>query len=227
MELLGDFTLFKQGAEAKLYKGNYLGRPAVIKERFVKEYRHPELDKILTRERIKAECRAIVKCKSAGVLTPTIYLVDMPKHLIIMEYFENCFMAKDFISKADETSIQKLSRCIGSQLAKMHSSGIVHGDLTTSNILLTNAHCSDPYSFTDETKIAFIDFGLAQLEATAEDKGVDLYVLERALISTHAVAERIFLDILREYKKQYGNCKEVIQKYEEIRARGRKRTMVG
>lgn len=221
------FELIKQGAEAKLHKGTYLGKSAIIKERFVKAYRHPDLDKNLTKERIKAECKAIVKCKAAGVITPTIYYADLTKRIIIMEYFENNIMAKDFIAKSESDSTEKLSQRIGQELAKMHSADIIHGDLTTSNILLINKKNSQLENF-DELEIAFIDFGLSHIDSSAEDKGVDLYVLERALLSTHSNAESIFPVILSAYKKQYGKkCKEIITKYEEVRARGRKRTMVG
>jgi TP53 regulating kinase-like protein len=61
-----DFKLIKQGAEGKLYKGNYLGRPAIVKERFKKRYRHVDLDNHLTKERMKSEARALLKCKLAG-----------------------------------------------------------------------------------------------------------------------------------------------------------------
>lgn len=221
-----DLSLIKQGAEAKLYTGTYLGKNVIIKERFLKKYRHPDLDRTLTKERIKGECRAIVKCKALGVRTPTIYLADINKRLIIMEYFKHSMTVKEFIFTAKLDMVEKLSEQIGKQLAKMHAGNIVHGDLTTSNMLLINtAGCSSSHQITD-LKLVFIDFGLAHTESSAEDKGVDLYVLERALLSTHEIAKQIFPIILQSYKKQY-NCKEVLIKYKEIRARGRKRTMVG
>lgn len=65
-QLQNNFTIIKQGAEGRLYKGIYLGRPVIVKERFQKKYRHPELDTLLTTERMKAEARAIVRCKIAG-----------------------------------------------------------------------------------------------------------------------------------------------------------------
>ena len=43
-----DWVLLKQGAEARVYTCQYRGKPAVVKERFVKTYRLPELDKKLT-----------------------------------------------------------------------------------------------------------------------------------------------------------------------------------
>jgi len=66
---MSEFTeekLWKQGAEAKLYRGSFLGKPVVIKERFSKKYRHPDLDTRLTKERMRAECRGIMRCKMIG-----------------------------------------------------------------------------------------------------------------------------------------------------------------
>lgn len=69
-----NFKLIKQGAEAKLYKGIYLGRPTIVKERFKKSYRHVDLDNRLTKERMKSEARAILKCKAAG----NYFLLNFP-----------------------------------------------------------------------------------------------------------------------------------------------------
>lgn len=78
------FEVVKQGAEARLYKGTYLGRPALIKERFVKRYRHPDLDTLLTKERTKGESRAIVRAKAAGnaVMIETLkpYIFQCPEN---------------------------------------------------------------------------------------------------------------------------------------------------
>lgn len=60
------FEVIAQGAEARLYKGVYLKRPAMVKERFVKKYRQPDLDTHLTKDRIRAEARALLRAKSAG-----------------------------------------------------------------------------------------------------------------------------------------------------------------
>lgn len=57
--------------------------------------------------------------------------------------------------------------------------------------------------------------------------GVDLYVLERALLSTHPNTEYLFTAILDSYQRHYDKSEDVIEKLEEIRLRGRKRTMVG
>lgn len=221
------FELIKQGAEAKLYKGTYLGKSTIVKERFIKKYRQPQLDNFLTKERIRAECRAIVRCKTAGVLTPAIYLADLHRRMIFMEYFDHSITLKEFIQKADKRQLTDIAAVIGVELAKMHCNGVIHGDPTSSNMLLVNVKDEDKFDEIGDLRVAFIDFGLAHIEVTAEDKGVDLYVLERALLSTHMVAEELFSYILDAYEAHHKSCKEAVSKYEEVKARGRKRTMVG
>ena len=59
-------VLIKQGAEAKLYSGYFHGKPCIVKERFVKTYRHPQLDQEISKERLKNEVRSLVRCRFAG-----------------------------------------------------------------------------------------------------------------------------------------------------------------
>lgn len=108
--------LFSQGAEARLYRCCYLGREAVLKERFSKKYRHTELDRRLTKDRIKNEFRSILKCKQVGdhvsftfsfnfllfqigIDVPTVYFLNSETNSIIFEYVEGV-TAKDFIERA-------------------------------------------------------------------------------------------------------------------------------
>lgn len=147
-----------------------------------------------------------------------------------MEYLEHSITVKEFILNLERDSSDKdynnkisaLAVLIGEAIAKLHKSNIVHGDLTTSNLLLINVTESNL------GELVMIDFGLSSSDASAEDKGVDLYVLQRALSSTHADTDVLFDNILKAYSKVYGkNSKDIISKYEEVAARGRKRTMVG
>jgi len=221
---LTSWHLFKQGAEAKLYTGTFLGQDVVAKERFSKKYRHPALDSLLTKDRHKAEVRALLKCKQIGVCVPTMYLCDNITTTIIMQNMANSITARDFINNMleqnNKAELSKLAMLIGETVAKMHSNGLIHGDITTSNILVISSDTS--------INLAMIDFGLSFQEGVAEDKGVDLYVLERAFLSTHPNTEEIFEEILDAYKKKAGKqAGEVLKKFEEIRLRGRKRTMVG
>ncbi|XP_052817151.1 EKC/KEOPS complex subunit TP53RK-like [Mya arenaria] len=217
----------KQGAEAKVYRENFYGRPCISKQRFSKAYRHQILDKSLTLQRLKSEIRAMNKCRNLGITVPVLYFVDPQTSTFYMEEITNSQTVRDYIvdlQKNDpELAIKKLTPLagkLGSILGKMHSGKIIHGDLTTSNMLLRG----DP----ENLDIVMIDFGLSFAEGLPEDKGVDLYVFERALLSTHPNTEDLFTEVMEAYKK--ANVKEandVISKLDEVRMRGRKRTMVG
>ncbi|CAG9792876.1 unnamed protein product [Diatraea saccharalis] len=241
-----EYKILKQGAEAKLYMCNYLGKPTLIKERFKKNYRHSDLDTSITKERIKNEARSIVRCKTAGVKTPCLYLVDFERRRIYMQHFEESITVKDFIinvvsknqinSSGETDSIKVLdvvAKMIGEAVRKMHENNIIHGDLTSSNMLLvpkspTGAIDDSKWLDIDNLELVMIDFGLSFIDSSTEDKGVDLYVLERALISTHNDFPDLFSKILESYRNfSKNNVKEVLCKFEEVRARGRKRTMVG
>lgn len=63
---LREAELIKQGAEARVYRTRFLGRSAVVKERFPKRYRHHVLDEKLTRRRTAQEVRSILRCRKAG-----------------------------------------------------------------------------------------------------------------------------------------------------------------
>ncbi|XP_034103079.1 EKC/KEOPS complex subunit TP53RK [Drosophila albomicans] len=224
--------IIKQGAEGRLYLGDFKGESCLIKERFVKKYRHPELDTQITRQRMKAEVKASSRCLAAGILAPRILHSDLNTHKLYMEYFGNAQTAKKFIqdtvaAESDEEKVKEklLELCIriGAIIGQMHANNIIHGDLTTSNILINpNPAAKNEYD------VILIDFGLSHYNQGAEDKGVDLYVLERALLSTHSEQKYIFEYILAEYRRNCGKDEEVvIAKFDEVRARGRKRTMIG
>ena len=221
------FTLVKQGAEAKLHVGSFLGQKAIAKERFPKKYRHPSLDQQLTKKRLKAELKLLIRCKKLGIRTPTIFFADADKSLFIMEYLSEAVTSRDLINavraseaEADCNRLTDVLKKMGETVAKLHNDGVIHGDLTTSNILVDAGR---------EDELVMIDFGLGFSEGTAEDKGVDLYVLERAFHSTHPNMEADFAVLLDGYRSTLnkGDKKVVVAKYEEIRMRGRKRTMVG
>lgn len=90
---------------------------------------------------------------------------------------------------------------------------MIHGDLTTSNLILTAPH--------DELNVYFIDFGLGYVSHSAEDKSVDLYVLERAFLSTHPNTEKLFTHLLDCYFKACKkDVKEILSTFHEVRLRG-------
>lgn len=83
-------------------------------------------------------------------------------------------------------NISAITTAIGKGIGLMHDCDVVHGDLTTSNIMVRRINESDQYN-----SVVFVDFGLGAMKATPEDKAVDLYVLERAFISTHPNSESL------------------------------------
>jgi len=126
-------------------------------------------------------------------------------------------------------SQETLMELIGVEIAKMHQADIIHGDLTTSNMMLRH-----PLSFKSPpgapipTALVLVDFGLAYQSSLVEDKAVDLYVLERAFSSTHPDSEPLFASVLKSYEKQMGkDWVPIARRLADVRLRGRKRSMVG
>lgn len=224
--------LFKQGAEAKLYKSTLFGKDVIIKERFKKSYRQPELDEKLTHKRTLQEARAMLRCRKAGIKTPLLYFVNYLNHHIYMENIVNSRTLREeiddlLVQKSSDTALEQLrdiAMSIGQIISKMHSVDIIHGDLTTSNILVSKENTNSKNTYT------LIDFGLSSVSQFSEDMGVDLYVLERAFLSTHPNTEWLFEVLLNAYSESTIDKKkneDVIAKLEEIRLRGRKRVMIG
>lgn len=130
--------------------------------------------------------------------------------------------------------VRGLMEKIGRAVGRLHEVGVVHGDLTTSNLMLRptgkkaiGAEPTDAAADHGEAEIVLIDFGLAAQSIQEEDKGVDLYVLERAFGSTHPEAEGDFKEVLKAYGESYKGAKTVLKRLEEVRMRGRKRSMLG
>eukprot|EP00041_Stephanoeca_diplocostata_P004022 m.40280 g.40280 ORF g.40280 m.40280 type:complete len:230 (+) comp14797_c0_seq1:80-769(+) len=219
--------VLQQGAEAKVYVGVYQGRRAIVKERFRKKYRHPELDRKLTKQRLLSEARNLARSRDVGVRTPEVYHTDPKEGKIYMEYLDGAITVKQHLLThgVDTATHQKLLTSIGEALAKLHTRDLIHGDLTTSNMML------HPGTGADTTpQLVMIDFGLSHVSTSAEDKAVDLYVLQRALESTHPNSEALLeaiLDVYRGCDGDKGKLAAVLSKLEEVRARGRKRSMLG
>lgn len=227
LEFLGKAELLKQGAEARVYRAHFLGKPTIVKQRFPKRYRHPTLDEKLTHRRTTQEVRSILRCRKAGISTPVVYFVDYASHCIFLEEILDSSTVRDHIAstrKSDscqQAELERLAERMGQILAKMHDEDVIHGDLTTSNMLLRRSGEQAEYN------LVLIDFGLSYISALPEDKGVDLYVLEKAFLSTHPNTEEVFEKLLKSYASSSKKSLAVIKKLDEVRLRGRKRSMVG
>lgn len=204
--------LVKRGAEASIYLGVWYGRKVIFKKRLPKKYRLQELDRAIQIQRTKHEPQMIHKAKEAGVPTPIVFMVDLEEATIIMEYIEGKRI-KDILNDLPSKERVKICRHIGRLIGKLHKSGIVHGDLTTSNMILT-----------PEGKIVLVDFGLSEQSTDLEYRGVDLHLVKRALASTHYnYVDECFNAIVEGYEEEMGPdlTKDVLDRVSEIEKRGR------
>lgn len=204
--------LIKKGAEASIYLQEWQGLKVVMKHRLPKGYRLPQIDERIRSYRTIHESQLLHHAKGAGVPTPLIYLVDLANSNIIMEFIEG----KQVKQILDDLSLKErhhLSNHIGKLIGRLHNHNLIHGDLTTSNMILNQ-----------ETNIVFVDFGLGEISVELESKGVDLHLMKRAFQSTHfRFAEECFKSVLEGYNKIVGTegSRKVIDKISEIERRGR------
>ena len=204
--------LLKKGAEASLYLADWHGRKVVIKARLPKQYRPEELDAKIRSYRTAHEPQLMHEAKKAGVSTPAIFLVDMKNASITMEFVEGK-QIKQVLGSVSKKEKQELCTRIGELIGKMHKHGMIHGDLTTSNMILSA-----------EGKIFLVDFGLGEKNTELEARGVDLHLMKRALQSTHyQFAGECFEHVMRGYCAAVGaeDTKNVLEKIREIERRGR------
>ncbi|KFY08894.1 hypothetical protein V492_05834 [Pseudogymnoascus sp. VKM F-4246] len=137
---------------------------------------------------------------------------------------------KKLDDKEGQEKVLRLMTMVGTAVGTMHSIGVVHGDLTTSNLMLRPTAKGEPNGSVEddlEGEIVLIDFGLASQTTQDEDRAVDLYVLERAFGSTHPGTEELFGEVLRAYGESFKGAKGTLKKLEDVRMRGRKRSMLG
>jgi len=205
-------VLIKKGAEANLYLEEWHGRRVIMKRRLPKAYRLSELDRVIRTQRTLHEPQLMHGAKEAGVPTPTIFMVDVVDANIVMEYVEGR-QVKQVLNGLSSSERLRLCRHIGVLIGRLHSAGIIHGDLTTSNMILTSVG-----------KVFFVDFGLGEFSAELEIRGVDLHLMRRALQSTHfRFARGCFEAVAEGYAEAVGkeNAGSVLGKVREIERRGR------
>lgn len=193
-------TIF-QGAEAIIIKKGTV----IVKRRVKKGYRHPLLDEKLRKQRTRQEARIVEKV--AGVIpTAKLQSVDEQKYELTLSYLG----AKNLAATFDKVSNKKaLCTAIGRAIAHMHDIGIVHGDLTTSNIMIK------------DKKPHIIDFGLGFHSTRSEDRAVDLHVLKEALEARHPThAGAAFASVLHGYGASKDAAK-TLKQLKKVEQRGR------
>jgi len=204
-------NILYRGAEAEIITSKYLDVDVVEKRRVKKKYRIKEIDDRLISYRTKEEAKLISEARKHGVSTPIIYDVDLEKGIIRMQYLKGK-RVKDILDSLSEEERKKLCKKIGVSIARLHKNDIIHGDITTSNMILL------------DDRVYFIDFGLGEKIGEIEAKGVDLHVLMEAIDSTHSKYSNCFDYVLEGYKEiMKDDAKFVIKKIDEIVKRGRYR----
>lgn len=194
-----------QGAEAVIYHD----KERIIKERLSKGYRYPHLDESLRKFRTRREAKILGRLGELNFPAPHMQEFSDKRMSIVMDFIPGEKL-KDVLLRGDE--FQQFAWEIGEKIGKLHLADIVHGDLTTSNMI----------QHEKTGKIYFLDFGLSQFSDKVEDKAVDLFLLERALASTHdQISKEMFAEILNKYKAAYPKAAEVLERLEVVRGRGR------
>lgn len=249
-----ELSLLSQGAEALVFASkqhpyapgdvqiNNLENDTeyIVKYRPRKPYRHEQLDLQITKSRTAGEARLLYKLMTLNIRAPRLIALDASNGIIWMECVGYRLANGDFSNVKNwlwmvegggdgdagappHARTKAVMESVGKAVAEVHRHGIIHGDLTTSNVVLTAE---------DQATVALIDFGLSQHSALPEDQAVDLYVLERALLSTHpehAVQYNQWL--LDGYRAGYAhNTKAVVEierRLGQVRMRGRKRSLLG
>ena len=204
--------LVRKGAEANLYLEEWYGIKVIKKVRIPKSYRLRQIDYEIRRSRTVHEAQIMSDAKRAGVPTPIIYLIDVKRTSIVMEYVEGP-RVKEILNLLPSQERKVLCRRIGGLIGQLHGKGIIHGDLTTSNMIMGQ-----------NEKIFFIDFGLAEYSVEVEKRGVDLHLMKRALESTHYPhAKECFTFVMTGYAFEVTSktAEEVGKRVKEIAQRGR------
>ena len=207
--------LIAQGAESKLFLVNN----KILKNRFQKKYRIKEIDERLRKSRTRREAKILEKLQNIHFPSPRLLKsawkskisginpFDDEKENLEMEYIKGKLI-KDILEKSDYV---KLSRDIGSKVAILHNNSIIHGDLTTSNMILDK-----------KNKIFVIDFGLGFFFHKIEDKATDLHLLKEALESKHyKIWEKCYNAVLKIYEKKAINGKDIAKRLKVVESRGR------
>ncbi len=205
-------VLVRTGAEATLYRATWHGVPVMKKVRLPKPYRLPQLDRDLRRSRTIHEAQLLSDAKRAGVSTPLLYHVDVAHATLIIEYVDGP-RVKELLPLLPHGERRLLCHRIGGLIGRLHGVGIIHGDLTTSNMIRR-----------PNERIVFIDFGLAEYSTEVEKRGVDIHLMKRALESTHyRYAKACYAAILAGYAREVtpAQAKDVVKRVREISRRGR------
>ena len=204
--------LIKKGAEGDLYLTEWNKQKAILKTRKKKKYRNSQLDQRIRKQRTIRESEIISQVKSFGISTPLIYFVDTKNCSIFMQYISGTL-----VHDLPKSKLVLICKKIGQMVGIMHKNGVMHGDLTTSNFIVSHG------------KVFVIDFGLSIRTKKPDDHAVDLRLFKEILNSAHTpLMEKAWRNLLVGYKATVGSSRfnEVTNLVSVIESRGRYATVV-
>ncbi len=204
--------LIKKGAEGDLYLTEWNKQKAVLKIRKKKNYRNSQLDQRIRKQRTIRESEIISDVKSFGISTPLLYFIDIKNCSILMQHITGTF-----VYDLSNSKLILICKKIGQIVGILHKNGIMHGDLTTTNFIVSPG------------KIFVIDFGLAIRTKKPEDHAVDLRLFKEILNSAHVIVmKKAWKNFLLGYKVAVGPSRfnKVTNLVSVIESRGRYATSV-
>ena len=194
--------LIKRGAEADIYIVEWNSKKAISKVRSPKSYRHPELDSAIRKHRTIHEATIMSAAKSAGIMTPFVHFVDPGKAEIIMEFIEG----QNIRDMLTPDICYQIGRCA----ALLHTSKIIHGDLTTSNFVMNK-------------RLALLDFGLSYYSERIEDMATDIRLIKEVFTSAHITIKKALPRFVEGYASVVGRKRmdKILVHVRKIEQRGR------
>jgi len=204
-----------QGAEAVLYRDG----DRIIKERLSKGYRIPQLDENLRKFRTRREAKVLQRLKEMEFPAPHLQEFSDKRMSITMDFIPGKKLRDVFLEGGN---YQQLAQEFGQKVGRLHTEDIIHGDLTTSNMILKE----DSGVVSEE--VYFIDFGLSFFSEKAEDRAVDIHLFKEALESKHSsIWKKCFDAFLQSYEKKAEKSRETLKRLENVEKRGRYRAKKG
>ena len=199
--------LIRRGAEGDIFFTTWNSQKAILKSRKKKDYRNSSIDYRLRKQRTIRESQIMSEVKEFGIHAPLIHFVDIINCDIIMQKIDGV-LVRDLPNSKLVNACKKIGRLVGT----MHKNGITHGDLTTSNFIISKGN------------IFIIDFGLASRTSKFDDHAVDLRLFKEILNSAHAeIFEKAWSNFLSGYKTSVGKERfaKVTSQVMVIESRGR------
>ncbi len=204
--------MLHEGAEATVTAGSWLGKAAVLKMRRPRGYRHPDLDRSLTRQRLSVEARVLARLQSSEFPSPALFDLDLEEGWMLLSRIDG----RPLYDALNDTSVDDASMVnVGALIRRLHEMDISHGDMTTHNILADAAG-----------SLSLIDFGLARISPELEHLGLDLQVLNECLTASHSEHEGAVQSMVDGYLAAdagggVASATEVVARFDAIRGRVR------